>query len=402
MRGLSASVACLILASCVSPPAYAELHKEFSGYVAMEPRFFWEDNLASGQRGDFDFSLVLQPEFYLEWDKGDQSITFVPFVRWDQHDNERTHWDIRELFWLKAWEDWEVSAGIRKVFWGVTESQHLVDVINQTDLVENLDTEDKLGQPMVKVAWIQDWGTLETYLMPYFRERTFPGRKGRLRPIPIVDADNAVYESGAKETHFDWALRYSHTVGMFDIGLAHFMGTSREPRLELGTDSFGTSARIPFYDVINQTSLDLQMTAGDWLWKLEGISREGFGASYRAVVGGFEYTIVGVFDTVADLGLLTEYHFDERGDKATSSFDNDVFGAFRLTLNDFQSTELLAGATVDLETQAVSVSVEGSRRLTDHMKLSLEVRILSNFPGTDPSTAAHQDDYAQLELSYYF
>ncbi len=144
------------------------------------------------------------------------------------------------------------------------------------------------------------------------------------------------------------------------------------------------------------------MTAGDWLWKFEGISREGFGSSFRAFVGGFEYTIVGVGDTSADLGLLAEYHWDERGDKATSSFDNDLFAAFRWTLNDVQSTELLAGATVDLETQAVFVSVEGSRRLTDHWKLSVEARILTNFPGTDPFTFARQDDYVQIELAYYF
>ena len=44
--------------------------------------------------------------------------------------------------------------GLRKVYWGVTESQHLVDVINQTEGVENLDGEDKLGQPMLNLALI--------------------------------------------------------------------------------------------------------------------------------------------------------------------------------------------------------------------------------------------------------
>ena len=48
--------------------------------------------------------------------------------------------------------------GVGKVFWGVTESQHLVDIINQTDLVENIDTEDKLGQPMLETTWLQNWG----------------------------------------------------------------------------------------------------------------------------------------------------------------------------------------------------------------------------------------------------
>jgi hypothetical protein len=83
------------------------------------------------------------------------------------------------------------------VFWGVTESSHLVDIINQSDFVENIDTEDKLGQPMVSLRWLPEWGTLDLFLMPLHRERTFQGLAGRPRlPLPI-DQDNPVYESSA-------------------------------------------------------------------------------------------------------------------------------------------------------------------------------------------------------------
>ena len=68
------------------------------------------------------------------------------------------------------------------MFWGVTELRHLVDIINQTDLVENLDGEQKLGQPMVQLTLLKDWGTLDFFAMPYFRERTFTGPDGRPRP----------------------------------------------------------------------------------------------------------------------------------------------------------------------------------------------------------------------------
>ena len=56
----------------------------------------------------------------------------------------------------------ELRAGIGRVFWGVTESYHLVDVINQTDLVENVDRKDKLGQPLVNFTLVRDWGALES------------------------------------------------------------------------------------------------------------------------------------------------------------------------------------------------------------------------------------------------
>ena len=124
---------------------------EWSGYLGTEFRYFTQDPRDPRQH-DENFSLVFEPEYYHEWDKGTQSLAFVPFFRLDQHDNERTHFDIRELNWTKVAENWELRLGLRKVFWGVTEFQHLVDIINQTDLVENIDTEDKLGQPMINLA----------------------------------------------------------------------------------------------------------------------------------------------------------------------------------------------------------------------------------------------------------
>ena len=99
------------------------------------------------------------------------------------------------------------STGIGKVFWGVTESQHLVDVINQTDLVENMDGEEKLGQPMINFALVRDWGTVDFFLLPGSRERTFPEAEGRLRTTPRVDVEQAVYESSRGKRHIDEAIR---------------------------------------------------------------------------------------------------------------------------------------------------------------------------------------------------
>ena len=115
---------------------------EWSGNISFEAKYFSQDSLNSSQYNEYG-SVSIQPEWFHEWDGGKQSFTFVPFARWDQHDEKRTHSDIRELSWLKVFKESELRVGIRKVYWGVSESQHLVDVINQTDLVENMDGEDK-------------------------------------------------------------------------------------------------------------------------------------------------------------------------------------------------------------------------------------------------------------------
>lgn len=38
------------------------------------------------------------------------------------------------MTWLVVEQDWELRLGVRKVFWGVTEGSHLVDIINQTGI----------------------------------------------------------------------------------------------------------------------------------------------------------------------------------------------------------------------------------------------------------------------------
>ncbi len=376
---------------------------EWSGYFAGEMRYFPESPLSADQYQDINLSLSAQPEYHHKWDDGYQTFTFVPFVRVDQHDQERTHFDIRELTWLKARQDWELRLGIRKLFWGVTESQHLVDIINQTDLIEHLDTEDKLGQQMINLALIQNWGTVDFFILPGFRERTFPGHKGRLLSggIPI-ETDQTRYESGAKQKHVDWAVRWSHTLGDWDIGLSHFSGTGREPRLVPSLDSAGRFVLIPYYEQINQTGLDLQFTQEDILWKLEMISRQEQAGRFTAFTGGLEYTFVRISDTNNDVGLVTEYLFDDRKDNAPTPFENDMMLGLRLTLNDVQSTELLAGSIFDLDSQARFFIVEASRRLGDNWKLSLDAYIYSNMPVDDPAYGFRYEDFVQLELAWYF
>ncbi len=77
---------------------------------------------------------------------------------------------------------------------GVTEFVNLTDVINQTNLVEDIDAKTKLGQPMLNATLFNDWGTLDFIIMPWFRERTFPGVSGRLRFAYPVKSTLTDYE----------------------------------------------------------------------------------------------------------------------------------------------------------------------------------------------------------------
>lgn len=374
---------------------------EWSGYISGEFRGFANSPADHRQHGN-NFSLSTQAEYYTDWDDGQQSFTMTPFIRRDENDDERSHADIRELTWLKAADDWELRVGLRKVFWGVTESQHLVDIINQTDLVEAADGEEKLGQPMINLALIRNWGTLDLFVLPGFRERTFPGEEGRLRFSPPVDTGQALYESSDKQNHIDYAARWTHALGNWDVGLSYFNGTSRDPLFVPGLDDEGQPVLIPVYKLIEQSGLDLQATLDDWLWKAEAIHRSGLGETYTAITAGFEYTFVGIADSSMDLGVISEYLYDDRGNDALTPFADDLLIGARLTLNDEQSTDFLFGIIIDSDDDTRLLSLESNRRLGENWKASLEGQAFLNITDTDLLSGVRKDDYLQLELTRYF
>jgi len=382
------------------PPASREYSGEWSGFVSLDARLFFQSPRFSDQR-DQNASIAFKPEYYVDWANGSQQFGFSPFFRYDAQDHQRTHADIRELYWQLEQDRFTTKVGIDVVFWGVTESQHLVDIINQTDLVENIDGEEKLGQPMVNLDYLSDWGSWEVYVLPYFRERTFPGKHGRLRTEPAVSTSNPLYEAGSEEQHVDFAFRWSHNIGDLDIGLAHFTGTGREPYLQADTSS-GNLKLIPYYQQIDQTSVDAQVTKGAWLWKLEALYNQNNLENYYAYVGGFEHTTFGVAETPMDLGLLLEYHDDERGDEATDGIGSDLYLGLRLTANDVASSMALVGFIYDTDTQSVFGNVEASRRLNEDWSVDLELRFTTNSDEDENLYFVDRDDYLGISLRRYF
>ena len=377
----------------------------WSGQIAIETRVFTESAAYADQHND-NSSITLQPELYHEFGSSRESFTFVPYVRIDQNDDERTHADIREFTWLKVVENLEWRVGIRKVFWGVTESQHLVDIINQTDAVDSVDGEEKLGQPMVNLSYFTDIGTFDAFILPYFRERTFAGKKGRLRSEAYVDTSTTYYESSDKQEHIDYALHWARSVAEWDIGLSYFNGTSRDPRFISGTDSDGVSALHPYYDLIQQYGVDIQATYDSWLWKLEGVHRSGLGetgqSNYNALTAGLEYTFYSVIGEATDIGLIFEYLRDDRGSAATTPFQKDFLLGLRFNLNDEQSSDALIGVIKDIDSEATIYTIEANRRLTQHLKLSFEARQYKNITSNESLYSYLKDDYLQLELAYFF
>ncbi|MDN3378967.1 MULTISPECIES: hypothetical protein [unclassified Pseudoalteromonas] len=370
---------------------------DIAGKVGAQSRFFIHDEKLQS-------SLLAEPEVYWSDEERRNSFTFKLFARYDALDDERTHLDIREAIWLHVGDSWEFRAGIGKTFWGVTESNHLVDVINQTDLVESIDGEEKLGQPMLQGTILRDWGVVSAFVLPGFRDRTFPGIDGRLTGQIVIDTHNPLYEDNDKKDHFDYALRYTNSIDIFDFGLSWFKGTNRDPHMVYQSleNNIHQPSATPLYDQMQQFGVDAQATIGNWLWKIEAIARDDSIGNLGAFTAGFEYTMVGFVD-ITDLGLLMEYNRNSRNERSPSSLQNDIFVGARLAFNDVQSSQLLIGYTQDLtESSSKSAFIEGSRRLGESWKLTLDVRLFTADNPTMPLYGIRNEDYGSVTLEYYF
>ena len=359
---------------------------ELTGSLGVESRRYLKSAAYPGQRSHAG-GFVAEPELHLE-DAAGRIFTFVPFFRYDSGDSERTHFDVREAYMLLFGDigssQWELRLGVDRVFWGVAESQNLVNIINQIDLIEHPNEKVRLGQPMAHVTWSGGWGALELFAMTYHRGLTYSGRRGRLRLPIVLDDDYATYESGAGKWHWDAAARYSGSFGPLELGLTAFDGTSREPYPRLAISDDGVPILAPHYVQIRQFGLDAQLIAGSWLFKLESIHRRGAlnilgrDEDFAAFVFGTEYSFYSVFGTAIDVGVLTEWNYDDRRSRSTNRFQNDLFFGTRIGFNDVQNAELIGGVLTDMDHSSHFVYLEFNRRLLDRWTMHLDAVVLLN------------------------
>ena len=405
------------------------------GNFAMQYRYFNREGHYQNNEGLVDTqsksenSFSLEPEISLTWPNGNIFV-FTPFFQFDSQDDKRNFVDIREAYVMFVGDEYEFIIGWKKIFWGVTESQNLVDVINQQDYLSTDSNSDKLGQPMLNLILLRDWGTVSAFVLPYFRESGYPGEDGRLRSTRPIDIEYSDYESSAREKNIDFAVRYSHYLGDLEFGLSYFQGTSRNPGLS--PRNFAPHPQIPgvqmpttfvpYFYQMKQIGLDCQYIAGSWLLKIEFIDQQNNIEDYRAWTTGVEYTFTGIFNSETDLSFLGEWLYDTRQYDESSTeytqnqiasnpygevlmppaFENDIMVGGRMAFNDIKSSEITLGIIRDIEHPITVITLEGARRLTDHWKIMVELFSVVETEAYDSFYDLRDDDYVSLRLAYFF
>lgn len=380
---------CLLLALMLSN-SYA---LQFNGYVEGQERYFFHDAANSEQHQDYLSGALQITSVY---DSGNIKL----FYRYDDKDSAREHFDVREAILRWFHDEWELQAGVGVFFWGVAESQNLVNILNQDDLVEDVNGKVKLGQPHVKLSYGGEEDVFDLFVLPYFREREYFNEEGRLRfPLPV--AEDALYESHEEKEHIDYALRWAHSGSDYEIAFSYFNGTNRDPVLTVS--SAYPPIIIPYYEQIEQYGLEFQWIIDEWMFKSEVIDVNSAYQSYYAGTVGFEYTFYGVFNSLWDITSVIEYNYDERQNKNITVYDNDGFYGARISFNDVGSSQALIGVVLDHDNLEQFWRMNYSTRLGEAFWFSVESYLFNHARGnTSLLSYVERDDFIQLTLQWHF
>ncbi|CAH9052479.1 hypothetical protein PSECIP111854_00978 [Pseudoalteromonas sp. CIP111854] len=368
---------------------------EIQGNLNLEQRHYV--SAKEQQSEQYEATLSFAPELY--YNHNDIEVNIKPNARINSMDDEKSGFYFKELNLAYTSNAHEFKVGINQVFWGVTESQHIIDIINQTDTLASVDFEQKMGQPMLQYTYYSEDSSLQVFLLPHFQKPKYASKKGRLRPILVVDPSLVQFESSKGKNRQDFALKYSSRLAGIDYSLHYFNGIQRTPILQY---SAAHNALAPLHPNMEQVGIESQLVYENWLFKLEGYHRHST-HNYSAVTAGFEYTLIGVFDSFWDINLISEYQYDSRQDPSLAQGQNDLFLGARLTLNDLDGTTALVGLVQDLDDKdTVSGRLEISSRINDSWRWRVEGWLFQADSVDEITFFARKDDFLQFSIEYYF
>jgi hypothetical protein len=116
-----------LLAALISQSPARGGEMDTSANLEMQTRAFWNSPQWAGADSQaLQTALIANAELRWYNDAGNQRAAFEPYLRWDAADDERNLVDFREAYWALAGDGYELLVGVTTVFWGVTESVHLV------------------------------------------------------------------------------------------------------------------------------------------------------------------------------------------------------------------------------------------------------------------------------------
>ena len=109
---------------------------EYKSYGYIQPEFsYFIDGKGKHNQSEDKSSVFGQGTFIAYLQEDSSKITIKAIGRYDDKDNNRTYFDLQKFKYEYFLDDATLSIGNDIIFWGVNESFHVVDIINQSNTI---------------------------------------------------------------------------------------------------------------------------------------------------------------------------------------------------------------------------------------------------------------------------
>ncbi|MFC6979676.1 hypothetical protein [Microbulbifer taiwanensis] len=381
--------------SLATRPAVAdtEIDKHSVDVAATARAFAQAAPLAIGD--SYDYAPGVQGEADAEGRIGDTDFKLRLFGAWDAQDEERRYADIRQASLHWRHDRLSLGAGVGTFFWGVSESINVVNVLNQADLRQAVDSKEKMGQTFVSLGLRFGNGELSLFYLPTFREREFPERPAFGLPV----SQRALFETPDKGG--DIALRGLFYAGDLEAGLGYFKGTRRSPLLIRRSPT--ATEWTPFYIETENLLLDALYLLHEATLKLEAKTGRELDQGFFAANVGIEYPVYSLPGGIQELSLIAEYLVDDRGERAETLGQNDLFIGLRTSFGDIGNSSFRGVVSYDFDSQGNYLDLGLEHRLSDYFRFETRALVFLN-AGRDDNWLypVRNEDFIEFKLHYSF
>jgi hypothetical protein len=154
------------------------------------------------------------------------------------------------------------------------------------------------------------------------------------------------------------------------------------------------------YPIIHQTGAQLQLLVGTGLLKLDiAHVKPRQRASFTGFTLGGEWPMA---LGAADLTVLAEFTYDQRGVQAPTGLDRDLLLAARWNPNNAAGTDATASTMIDVQSGAQTLRAKFSRRLSATWRWTADAHILARQQQGDFSYWLRRDSFVQVAIARFF
>ena len=325
---------------------------------------------------NFENETIFTGDTKLKYE-GDKYIlnTTFEYLYSSEYDKKR-YFDINELYFSREFSSSSLNFGKEIKYWGELEGYNIADIFNKKRyLADPFDKDKKIGSYSLNTIFYLDSSSIEAGGKFYEEDLNYPGKSDPYYPFSLN------YNDDLQTAHSRYTpsiyLKYGFMTGETESENRFILWYGYDSKREMIPDNLTLKQKAYIAAKLLYLS---NIIYGDYIFKFEGAAadvKSDIVSDYAQAALGVEKSIYDIKG--ADLAFYLEYYRyryfknKQKNIDISEAYNDDMFFAMKLNLNDLDNSEIKAGILFDMKNSERVTKVEFSTRLKDGLVLNSEL-----------------------------